>query len=58
MSLEENKSRGLGDDVAKLAKKLKLDKVADKVAKAAGKKGCGCKKRQKVLNDLVPYKKK
>lgn len=39
-------SRGLGDTVAK-------------VTKAIGIKPCGgCKKRQKKLNDLVPYETK
>ena len=37
-------SRGLGDTIAKVTKKL-------------GVKPCqGCKKRQKKLNEMVPYK--
>ena len=39
------KSRGLGDTIKKLTEKI-------------GVKQCGaCKKRQKALNRLVPYKK-
>jgi len=41
-----NASRGLGDTVAKLTRKL-------------GIKPCGgCKKRQELLNRLVPYKRR
>ena len=50
------KSRGFGDDVAKVAAMLGLDKAADTVAKAAGKKDCGCAKRQDTLNKMFPYK--
>jgi hypothetical protein len=41
-------SRGLGDTVAKVANKLGIKKT----------EGCGCEKRQEVLNKLVPYPKK
>lgn len=42
--LEKKKSKGLGDTVAK-------------ITKAVGIKPCGaCKKRQKKLNRLFPYK--
>ena len=47
----ENKSTGFGDDVARVAKKLGLDKIAQNVAKAAGKEDCGCGARQQTLND-------
>jgi hypothetical protein len=53
-----NKHKGLGDTVAEIAQKLKLDIVANKIAKTAGKEDCGCKKRQQKLNELVPYKNK
>lgn len=49
-------SRGFGDDIEKVAKKLGLDRVADKVAKAAGKEDCGCSKRRDALNKMFPYK--
>lgn len=51
-------SRGLGDSVAKFTHATGLDKVAETVAKAVGKKNCGChgdKGRQGTLNRLVPY---
>ena len=51
-----NQHKGLGDTVAEVAKKLAIDKLADALAKAAGKEDCGCKKRQEFLNNLVPYK--
>jgi len=60
----ENRSQGFGDDLAKVAKKLGLDKVANNTAKAFGMKDCGCGARQESLNnpDLlinkVFYKKK
>jgi hypothetical protein len=50
-----NKSKGLGDSVAKVTKALRLDKVADAVAKMVGSEGCGCDERQEMLNKLFPY---
>lgn len=46
---------GLGDTVAAVAKKLALDKLAQEVAKIAGKDDCGCTGRQEKLNKLFPY---
>ena len=44
-TIEENKSKGLGDTIKKVTNKL-------------GIKQCGgCKKRQEKLNRLFPYKK-
>lgn len=54
--MSDNKSTGLGDDVEKIAHALKLDQVAEKVAKLVGKKDCGCSKRKETLNKLFPYK--
>jgi hypothetical protein len=54
MSIDQHK--GLGDTVAEVAKKLAIDKLANALAKAAGKEDCGCKKRQETLNNLFPYK--
>lgn len=51
------KSEGFGDDVAKLASAMRLDIAANKIAKAMGKKDCGCKKRQEKLNQAFPYNK-
>lgn len=47
----ERKIEGFGDHIAKFTKKTGIDKLADKLAKASGKKDCGCKKRQEVLNN-------
>jgi len=49
------KSRGLGDSIEKLTKITGIKKAVKKIT---GKKGCGCNKRKKQLNKLVPYKKK
>lgn len=47
----EKKVEGFGDEIARVTKKLGLDKVAEQFAKAAGKKDCDCKKRQNQLNN-------
>jgi len=50
----KNKSKGLGDTVAKITKVTGIKKVVDTVSKATGK-DCGCGKRQDTLNRLFPY---
>jgi len=50
----KNKSKGLGDSVAKFTKATGIQKVVDTVAKTV-KKDCGCNKRQNTLNRLFPY---
>jgi len=52
--MEKNKSKGLGDTVAKITKATGIKKVVDTVSKATGK-DCGCGKRQNTLNRLFPY---
>ena len=52
--MENKKSKGLGDTVAKIASATGIKKVVDTVAKVAGK-DCGCGKRQDSLNRLFPY---
>jgi hypothetical protein len=52
------KHKGFGDTVAAVAEKLKLNILAEKTAKVAGKEDCGCKKRQQRLNELIPYNEK
>lgn len=47
----QRKSQGFGDDVKKLAKMVKADKAADKIAKALGMNDCGCDKRAEALNN-------
>jgi hypothetical protein len=54
----KDKSKGLGDTIAKITNATGLDKVADAVAKAAGAEDCGCNKRRKTLNEIFPYAKK
>jgi len=56
MKLNE-KSKGLGDTVAKFTHVTGVDRLAEQVAKLAGKEDCGCKKRQEQLNNKFPYKK-
>ena len=52
--MENKKSIGLGDTVAKITKATGIKKVVDTVAKATGK-DCGCNKRKNTLNRLFPY---
>ena len=52
--MENKKSKGLGDTVAKITKATGIKKVVDTVAKVTGK-DCGCGKRQDTLNRLFPY---
>lgn len=56
--MKNKTSKGLGDTIAKVTKALGIDVAAEKVAKAAGKEDCGCKRRQEKLNELIPYNKK
>ena len=50
----KNKSKGLGDTIAKITKATGIKKVVKKVSEATGK-DCGCDKRQDTLNRLFPY---
>jgi len=52
------KSKGLGDTIAKFTKLTKLDILAEKVAKLFGHEDCGCERRKDKLNKIVPYKNK
>ena len=52
--MENKKSKGLGDTIAKITKATGIKKVVDTVVKATGK-DCGCKKRKNNLNRLFPY---
>jgi len=53
----QGSSKGLGDSIAKFTRATGLDKVAQKMAKAAGKSDCGCNNRKDSLNRAFPYKK-
>ena len=50
------KSKGLGDDVAKLTSAVRLDRLAELIANKLGKDDCGCSERQEKLNKIFPYK--
>ena len=50
------KSRGFGDSLAKFTKATGIHSLAQRGAKAMGKKDCGCKKRKEWLNKQFPYK--
>ena len=52
--MEKNKSKGLGDTIAKITKATGIKKVVDTVSKITNK-DCGCNKRQDTLNRLFPY---
>ena len=53
----KEKSKGLGDTIAKFTNATGIDKLAETLAAAAGKEDCGCNKRRKTLNELFPYTK-
>lgn len=46
------RSRGLGDTVAKFTAATGIDRAV----KAVTGGGCGCAKRQQLLNEIFPYK--
>ena len=52
-----NKSKGLGDSIAKITKATGLNSLAQMGANLLGKKDCGCNKRKEILNKKFPYKK-
>ncbi|MDC1282469.1 hypothetical protein N8Z10_00795 [bacterium] len=47
----EKRTNLFGDDVAKIAKAIKADIVADKIAKSLGYEDCGCEGRKEKLNN-------
>jgi hypothetical protein len=52
-----NRSKGLGDTVAKVTEKLKIDLAVKKTFEFFGS-DCGCDARRQKLNKLFPYKDK
>ncbi len=50
------RSKGLGDTVAKVMTITGVKAAVETVTKAIGIEDCGCEKRQEALNKLVPYK--
>ena len=53
----ENKQKGLGDSIEKIAKVTGIKSIVDQVNKLRGVKDCGCGKRKDQLNKKFPYKK-
>ena len=51
-----NKSRGLGDSLARFTRATGINSLAQMGARAMGKKDCGCNKRKELLNKKFPYK--
>tara|TARA_R100001163_G_C5056932_1_gene193430 strand:+ start:1394 stop:1534 length:141 start_codon:yes stop_codon:yes gene_type:complete len=45
------KDKGLGDTIERITKATGIKKVVEKV-----NPNCGCNKRRKILNKLIPYK--
>jgi hypothetical protein len=58
MQKKIKKTEGLGDTIAKITNLFGIDILADKIAKLFGKEDCGCDRRRRKLNKLVPYNKK
>ena len=56
MANTNDKSKGLGDSIAKVTAAAKLDVLAEKIANKLGQEDCGCSKRQEKLNKMFPYK--
>ena len=54
----KQKSKGLGDTIAKFTKLTKLDILAEKIVRLFGYEDCGCERRKDKLNKIVPYKNK
>jgi hypothetical protein len=48
--------QGLGDTIARFTAATRIDKLAERIAKAVGAKDCGCNERRQLLNEFVPYK--
>lgn len=57
MQKKIKKAKGLGDTIAQITNLLGIDILADKIAKLFGKEDCGCDRRRRKLNKLVPYDK-
>lgn len=57
MEKKIKKAKGLGDTIAQITNLFGIDVLADKIAKLFGKEDCGCDRRRRKLNKLVPYDK-
>jgi hypothetical protein len=58
MEKKIKKAEGLGDTIAKITNLFGIDILANKIAKLFGKEDCGCDRRRRKLNNIVPYNKK
>jgi len=59
--MEENKSKGLGDTIEKIATVTGIKSFTEILANNGvfgEKKDCGCSKRKDKLNEAFPYKNK
>jgi hypothetical protein len=52
----EEKKDGLGDVIGNVFSKLGI--TEETVQKWSGLEGCGCQKRKKFLNKIIPFRKK
>jgi hypothetical protein len=48
-------ARGLGDTIAKVTALLRLDQLVQATARILGLKSCGCERRRKWLNRMMPF---
>lgn len=53
----KKKSEGFGDTIATITHFFRIDKLANTIARWMGKEDCGCERRRKKLNKIIPYKK-
>ncbi len=53
--LGKQKSKGLGDTIAKITQATGIKTVVDKISAVTGK-DCGCQQRQEWLNQMFPYR--
>tara|TARA_B110000503_G_scaffold21646_1_gene32944 strand:- start:1044 stop:1433 length:390 start_codon:yes stop_codon:yes gene_type:complete len=51
----KEKSKGLGDTIAKFTNATGIDKLVETLAAAVGIEDCGCDERRKIANDWLPY---
>lgn len=58
MEKKIGKAKGLGDTIAKITHLFYIDVLAEKIARLFGKEDCGCDRRRKKLNKMIPYNKK
>lgn len=50
--------QGLGDTIARFTAATRIDRLAERIAKAVGAKDCGCNERRQLLNEFISYRQK